>query len=99
MGMSGGDDEVESEAIVSRRHDPAVQAAKARLMEDFFPEDGSEVYYGRQLEIWLEVEFFHWITKKGLNELRDEGRISFEEVVSGGQRAHFYWPRKHRYPR
>lgn len=68
-------------------------------MQEYFPEDGTNVYYGRQLEIWLEDTFFHWITKKALNELKEDREINFAEVTHGTQRAHFYWPRKHRYPR
>jgi len=69
------------------------------LMSEYFPEKGAGVYYGRQLEIWLERTFFHWITKKGLNELFKEGRIGFKSEKAGHLKAHFYYPRRHRYPR
>lgn len=68
-------------------------------MERYFPEGGLDVYYGRQLEIWLEKDFFHWITRKALVELRQERRIGFAEEAAAHHNAHFYWPRKHRYPR
>jgi hypothetical protein len=68
-------------------------------MVRFFPDDGREVYYGRQLEVALEDIFFHWITEKALNELAEERRINFSEESTEHHRAHFYWPRRHRYPR
>ena len=83
----------------SHPHDRKVDEAKAVLLSRFFPEDGTGVYYGRQLEIWLEKEFFHWITKKALNELVQERKIKFEAVQAGHHKAHFYCPRRHRYPR
>jgi hypothetical protein len=83
----------------SRPRDRKIDEAKEVLLAQYFAEGTLEVYYGRQLEIWLEGLFFHWITKKGLNELAGEGRINFEERRSGSHVAHFYWPRGHRYPR
>jgi hypothetical protein len=76
-----------------------VDEAKDVLQKRYFHSDSREVYYGRQLEIWLEREFFHWITKKALNELVAEKRIDFSEESVGRFSAHFYWPLRHRYPR
>src|SRR5262249_31262404 len=52
-----------------------------------------------QLEVALEREFFHWITKKALNELAQEHRINFVAESTAHHKAHFYWPLRHRYPR
>lgn len=82
-----------------RPRDSKVDDAKALLLERFFPEGSKEVFYGRQLEVKLERKFFHWITKKALNELVQEGSIAFCEESAGYLKAHFYWPRRHRYPR
>lgn len=82
-----------------RPRDPKVGEAKKVLLSRYFHEDGSDVYYARQLEIWLERNFYHWITKKALNELAQERKIKFERVEAGRHMAHFFWPRKHRYPR
>jgi hypothetical protein len=83
-----------------RPRDSKVDEARSVLLERFFPQDGKGVYYGRQLEVALEREFFHWITKKALNELGAEKRID-RAVERGrfGQQVHFYWPLRHRYPR
>ncbi len=82
-----------------RPRDSKVGEAKAVLLARYFPEDGRNVYYGRQLEVALEREFFHWITKKALNELAQEGSINFAEERTDLYTAHFYWPVRHRYPR
>ena len=68
-------------------------------MAEYFPEDGTNVYYGRQLEVFLEKVYFHWITRKALMELRLEGRIDFREEPTAQHKAFFYWPKRHRYPR
>lgn len=82
-----------------RRRDRKVDEAKSDLMAKFFVEGGQEVFYGRQLEVWLERSFFHWITRKALVELREEKRIGFSEEATAQHKAHFYWPKRHRYPR
>lgn len=84
---------------IPRRRDSKVDEAKVVLLSKYFPEKGTGVYYGRQLEIWIERQFFHWITKKALNELVKEGRIGFIAEQAGHHKAHFYYPRRHRYPR
>jgi hypothetical protein len=87
------------EERAERPRDSKVDEARAALMERFFPADSRNVYYGRQLEVALETEFFHWITKKALNELAAERRINLAVEQTGTHRAHFYWPLGHRYPR
>jgi hypothetical protein len=89
----------EDDEEIYRPRDAKINEAKDVLMSEYFPENGAGVYYGRQLEIWLERTFFHWITKKGLNELFKEGRIGFKSEKAGHLKAHFYYPRRHRYPR
>ena len=79
--------------------DSKVDEAKAALLAQYFPDDSRAVYYGRQLEVALEREFFHWITKRALNELAQEGSIKFIEESTEHHRAHFYWSLRHRYPR
>jgi hypothetical protein len=81
-----------------RPRDRKIDDAKAALMEAYFA-GGANVYYARQLEIWLEKTFFHWITSRALRELAEERKIGFSEATSGTHRAHFYFPIRHRYPR
>ena len=89
----------EPKAEAGRTRDRQIDAAKQVLMARFFQDAGTAVYYGRQLEIALEDEFFHWITKKALNELVEEGQIKFELGRLDHHVAHFYMSRRHRYPR
>jgi hypothetical protein len=96
--MSDEFDEPHEEGA-DRPRDSKVDEARAALLERFFPADSKDVYYGRQLEVALEREFFHWITKKALNELAAERRINFAVEQADTHKAHFYWPLRHRYPR
>ena len=82
-----------------RPRDSKVDEAKVVLLAEYFAEGSHVVYYGRQLEVALERRFFHWITKKALNELAHEGNINFIEESTEHHRAHFYWPLRHRYAR
>jgi hypothetical protein len=84
-GLTVGDIFEEGE---ERPRDNKVDDAKAVLLPRFFPEDGRAVYYGRQLEIALERDFFHWITKKALNELAAERSIKFAVEETEHHRAH-----------
>jgi hypothetical protein len=81
-----------------RPRDRKIDAAKTVLMETYFA-GGTNVYYARQLEIWQEKTFFHWITSRALRELAEEREIGFSDTASGTHRAHFYFPIRHRYPR
>ena len=81
-----------------RPRDRKIDEAKEVIFIRYFS-DGTNVYYGRQLEIWMEREFFHWITKRALNELVQEQKIGFTAEKLEHHRAHFYYARRHRYPR
>jgi hypothetical protein len=81
-----------------RPPDPKVAEAKAVIMAKFLGE-GSNVFYSRQLEIWLEKQFYHWIAKKALRELVADRKIGFIEERLEHHKAHFFYPRQHRYPR
>jgi hypothetical protein len=95
-----GDDYDDYEPIEPERpRDRKIDAAKAALMEEHFKSGSTNVYYARQLEIWQEKRFFHWITSRALRELAEEREIGFDDVQSGTHRAHFYRPFRHRYPR
>src|ERR1039457_7249473 len=82
-----------------RRRDRKIDEAKEVLLAEFSPDGADQVCYGRQLEIWLEGRFSHWITKKALNELAGERKITMVVEKHGDITAHMYVPRRHRYPR
>lgn len=80
------DEEIES----ARPRDSKVDEVKEVLLKEFLGKDAGEVvYYGRQLEVALEKSYFHWITKRGLNELKAEGAIAFTQKKLGDVTAHF----------
>lgn len=81
-----------------RPRDRQIDSAKKVILERYLG-SGTNVFYARQIEIWLEKEFFHWITKRALNELAEEQAISSDVVQLQHHRAHFYYPLRHRYPR
>jgi hypothetical protein len=82
-----------------RPRDRVIDEAKAVIMERFFRDDTKQVYYGRQVEVALERRFFHWITNRALNELAASREIFFETDETKAYAPHFYWPRRHRYPK
>jgi hypothetical protein len=92
-------DEEDDEEEPRRPRDHKIDEAKTALMSRYFPDDGTRVYYARQLEIWLERDFYHWITKRALNELAAERKIKFDIAKAGHHTAHFYCSRRHRYAR
>lgn len=81
-----------------RPRDRKIDEAKAVLMPTYFA-SGTNVYYARQLEIWEEKRFFHWITSRALRELAEERSVGFGIEESGTHKAHFFYPLRHRYPR
>jgi len=57
--------------------DPKTQEAKNALLT-MFKETSPKVYYQRQLEVWEEKKFFHWVTDRALRELENEEKISVD---------------------
>ena len=98
--MASDDDEFEPLEVEAhpRPRDRKIDEAKAAVFQRFFAE-GLNVFYGRQIEIAMERQYFHWITKRALNELVQEGKLGFTLEQLEHHSAHFYYPRKHRYPR
>jgi hypothetical protein len=94
------DDELPWEEAWEPPRDHVIDEAKATLLAEFFKPDATDVFYGRQLEIFLERRYFHWITKKALNELAQEKLVNSSiEPLRDQVMVHCYWPLRHRYPR
>ena len=55
-----------------RPRDSKVDEARRVLLERFFPAGGRGVYYGRQVEVALEDEFFQWIVGNEESYKRDQ---------------------------
>jgi hypothetical protein len=80
------DHEPEEPELPQKPRDRKIDEAKEIVFQRYFAE-GQNVYYGRQLEIWMEKEFFHWITKRALNELVAARRIASHRSSLGGREA------------
>lgn len=87
-------------------HDPADSPAEdAREVEaadrltQLLEANRTRVYFGRQLEVMLENEWFHWITNRALRSL-DGGVARIEQrVLPNGSPITLAWHRSYRYPR
>ena len=60
--------------------DKKIDQAKEAVLQKLFEPDPDEVFYGRQAEVLLEQEYFHWITAKALRELVGEGLLRSERL-------------------
>lgn len=80
-----------------RPRDRKTDEARARLVS-LFAENPTRVYFGRQIEVLLEKEFFHWITSRALAELIAEKKIMAEKVaLSTGVAVKFCTAKSNRY--
>jgi hypothetical protein len=81
----------------NRPRDVKIDEAKNVLIKELFLKEPDGVFYQRQIEIFFERQFFHWITAKALNELAEEGKIGVETKKYPNIHIRFYWSRKNRY--
>ena len=97
--MSYDDYDYDEPVEEERPRDPAVDRAKVALTEFFRGRRATtDVFYNTQLAVLFEREFFHWITKRAVNELVAEGVLeSRTESRSGGGEIRFYWAPANRY--
>ena len=107
MDIGNGDDDAYEnvdDLPIERRRDRRTDDAKAAVLE-LLEANPQRVFYGRQIEVLLERQFFHWITARGLNEAVLEGRIqSFTSPLMGEGPVtanmpliRFFWSRRNRY--
>jgi hypothetical protein len=47
-------------------------------LREFFDENREKVFFSRQLEVFYEHEYFHWITNRAIRALEAEGLIKSE---------------------
>ena len=79
------------------RHDPKEEEAKKALIE-IFEANRERVYYGRQLQVMLEDDFFHWITSRAIRALKDEDVLRGEtRLLERGGSIKLAWHRRYRY--
>ncbi|MBI3319002.1 MAG: hypothetical protein HYZ89_00215 [Candidatus Omnitrophica bacterium] len=76
--------------------DEEIDRAKPAVLKLYA--NGEEVYYGRQIEVFLEKRFFHWITNKAIRELIRGGKLKAEvRRLNGNMIAHFMFLPNPRY--
>ena len=76
--------------------DEEIDRAKPTILKLYA--NGEEVFYGRQIEVFLEKRFFHWITNKAIRELIRGGRLNVEvRRLNGNMTVHFMFLPSHRY--
>ena len=57
-----------------------------------------EVFYEKQIEVFFEREYFHWITTKALKGLRGSRKVESElQVLENVGHLRFYFHRRNRY--
>lgn len=76
--------------------DVKVDEAKEELAK-FFNENAEGVFYLKQLEVFLEKPFYHWITAKAVNELINIHLRKEEVSLQKGTIVKFVFNKKHRY--
>lgn len=82
-----------------RPADPQVALAR-REIEKIIDVKPDEVFYSRQLEIFLEDRFFDWITNRALRELIQDGAVEHERRrLKSNHDIVLIWNRKNRYNR
>jgi hypothetical protein len=91
------EEEEGQKAFVHWPREPRLDDAKSALQR-IFTQRPEAVFYGRQLEVWLEDDYFHWITHKALGELTRDGAVkSALDETAGGNKIRLYWANKNRY--
>ncbi len=87
--------EEEFEEELSR--DKKVDEAKIDLLK-FFEEHKEEAFYLKQMTIFFEKFYFHWITTKAVSELIEERSLGAYRVTFGrGMKLKFVFHRSYRY--
>lgn len=79
--------------------DSKVDDAQEAIL-DLFEQNPDQVFYGRQVEVLLEKDFFHWITTKALNELAGSRTLEAEKLSlddAGKVSVKFYRLKRNRY--
>lgn len=78
----------------------SVEEAAVRRLREFFQANRDRVYSSRQIEVFFEDDFFHWITHRAIRILADRGEIGFEQrSLSYGAPINVVWHRSNRYTR
>lgn len=64
----------------------------------FFEEHKDKVFFGRQIEVIHEQQFYHWVSNRSLRKLAEDGIIKREQrVLKTGGIVMIYWHNSLRY--
>jgi len=86
-----------AEPSLEAEQDEYEQLARNKLNQ-FFELNCSQVFFGNQLAVQNEDQFFHWITYRAISQLIDEKVILTERRrMRIGSEIKLVWHRKHRY--
>jgi hypothetical protein len=84
--------------LEEHREPDAYQLSAREALTKFFNENKARVFFGNQLAVLHEGEFFHWITSRALNDLIQEGLIRTENrKLAIGSELKLLWHRDYRY--
>jgi len=80
-----------------RKPDPKGIKARKEL-EGLFDRSKEEVFFSRQLEVWFEDKYYHWVTNRVIREIIASGHMLTEErnLKTGGW-IHLLWHKNYRY--
>lgn len=77
-----------------------VEASAVDAVHRFFEKYRDSVVTSRQLEIYLEDDFYHWVTNRAIRDLVNSGELKTEEKeLSFGGKTKLIWSRGNRYQR
>ena len=93
-------EDFEFEPDQGQEGDPVEARARVEIRK-FFEQEKEGVFFSRQVEIFFESRFFHWITARALRNLVEGGWIRTEarRIPSTGGAIHLFWNRRYRYYR
>lgn len=95
--MTDWDDFGYPEPDLARGPDRYEVEARQRL-ETFFENNRNDVFFGNQLAVQNEDEYFHWVTHRAIAELISEGALLTEtRRLASGSDIKLVWHRQHRY--
>ena len=93
-------DDFEYEEPELEREPDTYEISARESLEAFFEKNDSSVFFGNQLAVQNEDEFFHWITYRAVADLVEAGTLRTENrKLAIGSDIKLVWHRRHRYYR
>ena len=69
------------------------------VLGEFFEKHKERVFYYRQIEVFHEDSFFHWVTNRALHRIIGETVLTEQEKLAYGPTINFVWHKSLRYYR